>query len=375
MAYTALGMQLPQQQVAWVRESIKAFRAQFFFQRFTGTDSNNIVQVVNELKATPNGDRAFIGLVQDLRGSGIVGDNDIDGRMEALESSWVEIHCDQLRKAIGSKGRVDDQRSVFNFRNEAKDKAAYWRARIMEEFLILCASGISLTYNTDGSTRLVGAEDDPATLAYAADITAPSAHRYFSFNGTNLVAGDTTTMTTSYVPKYGMIVDAMAEAKTRGVKPLIIGGKEYMVYLCHPKTYARLLKDSDFRTAIVQGEARGPNNPIFTGATVTMDGLVIHTNNRVYTTMGRVSGTSAAVGKWGPGWDVEGTRSLLLGCQALAFGDIWGSAKWYEGKRDHDAKNVISVAMYTGIVKPKFISRFDGDAVEDFGVIAIDLAL
>ncbi|MDP3971313.1 MAG: DUF4043 family protein [Sulfuritalea sp.] len=371
MGFTALGSQLPEQQKAWVKESIRAFRANFFFEKFTGTGPNNIVQVCNELKKTANGDRAGIGLVQDLKGSGIVGDNDIDGRTEALESSWVEIQCDQLRKAISSKGRVDDQRSVFNFRTEAKDKASYWRARIMEEFLILCASGIALTYNTDGSTRSIDAEDDPATLAYAADVTAPSTNRHFAFNGTSLVAGDTTTMTTSYVPKYGMIVDAMAEAKTRGIKPLMIGGKEHMVYLCHPKTFARLKKDTDFREAIVQGDARGSNNPIFTGATVTMDGLVIHTNTRVYTTLGKTS----SVDKWGAGNDVDGTRSLLLGCQALAFGDIWGAAKWYEGKRDHDAKNVISVAMYTGMLKPTFISRFDSDAVEDFGVIALDLAL
>ena len=373
--YTALGNQLPEQQKAWVRESIKAFRADFFFSKFTGAGPNNIVQVCNELKKTASGDRAGIGLVQELQGSGIVGDNDFDGRYESLESSWVEIHCDQLRKGVASKGRVDDQRSVFNFRTEAKDKVSYWRARVMEEFMILCASGIALTYNTDGSTRTVGAEDDPATLAYAADVTAPSTNRHFAFNGTNLVAGDTTTMTTGYVPKYGMIVDAMAEAKSRGVNPLMIGGKEHFVYLCHPKTFARLKKDADFRDALVGAEARGSKHPIFTGATVTMDGAIIHTNNRVYTTTGRVSGTSAAVGKWGAGWDVEGTRSLLLGRQALAFGDIWSAAKWYEGKRDHDAKNVISLAMYTGILKPKFISRFDSNAVEDFGVIALDLAL
>lgn len=370
-SFTALGAQLPEQKQAWVMESIKAFRENFFFQKFTGTGPNNIVQVCNELKKTPNGDRAGIGLVQELKGSGIVGDNDFDGRYEALESSWVEIHCDQLRKGLSSKGRVDDRRSIFNFRTEAKDKAAYWRARIMEEFMILCASGVSLTYNTDGSTRAVGAEDDPATLAYAADITAPSTNRHFAFNGTSLVAGDTTTMTTAYVPKYGMIVDAMAEAKTRGVNPLLIGGKEHYAYLCHPKTFARLKKDADFRDAVVLGEARGPNHPIFTGATVTMDGLVVHTNNRVYTTLGKTS----SVDKWGSVNTLDGTRSLLLGRQALAFGDIWGAAEWYEGKRDHDAKNVISLAMYTGILKPKFISRFDADAVEDFGVVALDLAL
>jgi len=104
---------------------------------------------------------------------------------------------------------------------------------------------------------------------------------------------------------------------------------------------------------------------------VTMDGLIIHPNTRVFTTSGRTSG----VDKWGAGNLVDGTRSLLLGCQALAYADIWGAAKWFEGKEDDDAKNVISIAAYCGILKPQFTSRLDNDTVQDFGVIAIDLTL
>ncbi len=370
MSYTALGAQLPEQQRAWVKDSLRVFREQFFFQKFTGTSDNSIVQVVNELKRTANGDRAMIGLVQEIKGAGIVGDNDIDDRREALESSWVEIHCDQLRQGVSSKGRVDDQRSVYDFRKESRDKLGYWRARMMEELCLLTLSGISYSKNTDGSTRLVGGQDDPTTLAFAADVTAPSTNRHFAFNGTSLVAGDTSTVTTSYVPKYGMIVDAMAEAKTRGVKSLMIDGKEHMVYLCHPKTFARLKKDGDFRDAIILGSERGTKNPVFTGGTVTMDGLIIHPNTRVYNTAGLASGS-----KWGSGGTVDGTRSLLLGAQALGYADLWGSAKWYEGKTDDDAKNIISIAAYFGLLKPKFTSRFDADTVEDFGVMALDLAL
>ena len=126
--------------------------------------------------------------------------------------------------------------------------------------------------------------------------------------------------------------------------------------------------NADFRDAVVQGNARGMDNPIFTGATVTMDGLVIHTNNRVYNT----SGTST---KWGAGNAVEGTRSLLMGCQALGFADLWGDASWYEGKDDDDAKDKITIGMYAGVIKPKFLSRLDGNTVQDFGVMALDLAL
>lgn len=370
MAYTALGAQQPNQKQAWVKESIKTFRENFFFEKFMGPGENSIIQTVKELKRTEKGDRALIGLVQDMQGSGIVGDNDIDGRREALESDWVEIHTDQLRQGTSSKGRVDDQRSIYTFRTEAKDKLAYWRASIQEQLLILTASGISYNYNCDGSTRTVGAQDDLRTLEFAADVAAPSSARHFSFNGTSIVSGDTTAITTGYVPKYGMIVDLMAEAKTKGIKPLRVGGQEHYVYLCHPKTFAKLKKDSDFRDAVINAGDRGKMNPIFTGATLTMDGLIIHANNRVYNTAGAASGS-----KWGAGGTVDGTRSLLMGCQAIGHADLWGMAEWFEGKEDDDAKNIISIAMYFGMRKLKFNSRYDSNTVQDFGVFAVDLAL
>lgn len=370
MGFTPLGGQMPAQKKAWVKESIKTFCENFFFEKFMGTSENNIIQTVKELKRTEKGDVAGIGLVQDMRGSGIVGDNDIDGRRETLESSWSEIKTDQLRNGVTSKGRVDDQRAIFDFRTEAKDKLAYWRAKIQEELLILTASGISYNFNTDGSVRTIGAQDDPRTLAFAADVAVPSSGRHYNFTSGAFVAGDTSTISASSLPVYGMIVDAMAEARLKGIKPLKIGGQDHYVYLCHPRTFARLKKDSDFRTAIIQAGDRGKDNPIFSGATLTMDGLIIHTNNRVFNTYGAASGS-----KWGATSILDGTRSLLMGCQALAHADLWNAAQWYEGKEDDDAKNVISIAMYLGMRKPQFVSRVDSDTVQDFGLMAINLAL
>lgn len=371
MGFTPLGSQMPEQKKAWVKESIKSFRENFFFDKFMGTSENSIIQTVRELKKTEKGDVAGIGLVQDMRGTGIVGDNSIDGRRETLESDWIEIHCDQLRNGIISKGRVDDQRSVFDFRTEAKDKLAYWRAQIQEELIILTLSGIAYNYNTNGSLRSIGAQDDPRTLAFAADVATPTSGRHFNFTSGVIAAGDTTTISSSSVPVYGMIVDLMAEAKTKGIKPLKVGGQDHYVYLCHPKTFARLKKDDDFRNAIVNAGERSKMNPVFTGSTVTMDGLIIHVNNRVYNTSGATSGS----GKWGSGHLVDGTRSLLLGCQALAHADLWGSAQWYEGKEDDDAKNVISTSMYFGMLKTQFNSILDSDTTQDFGVMCINLAL
>lgn len=370
MAFTAFGAQMPEQKKAWVKETIKTYRENFFFEKFMGKGENSIIQTIKELRKTEKGDRAMIPLVQDLRGSGIVSDNDIDGRRETLESFWLEIHTDQLRKGVSSRGRVDDQRSVLDFRTEAKDKLAYWRASIQEELIILTASGISYKYNTDGSIRYVGSEDDLSTLEFAADVTAPTNNRHYMFDGSDLGAGDTTAITTGSVPKYGMIVDLMAEAKMRGIKPLKVGGQDHYVWLCHPRTFAKLKKDPDFRDVVVHAGDRGKKNPIFTGATVTMDGLIIHTNMRVFNTMGADSGE-----KWGKTGTVDGVRTLLMGCQALGHADLWKSASWYEGKEDDDARNVISIAQYWGVRKFRYPSRRDADTVQDFGLMALDLAL
>jgi hypothetical protein len=224
---------------AWVSETIKAFRQQSFWERFTGTTANSIVHRITELKKTEKGDRAMIGLKANLKASGIVGDNDIDGRREAIETYWVEVHTDQLRKSVCSKGRVDDQQAVYDFRKEAKDSLADWKAQINDDMMFLAASNISFTYNTDGSTRALGAEDSLLQLEYAADVAAsPTSKRHFTFDGTNLIAGNTGAIAAAYVPKYGALVDLCAEAKTRGVKPLMINGQEVYVHVVHPKTFA-----------------------------------------------------------------------------------------------------------------------------------------
>lgn len=367
MAFTALGALQPEQKRAWVRESIRAFREKFFFKNWMGTSEDSVIQLVKELKKTETGDRAMIGLVPDMASPGVVGDNTLEDREDSLEADWIELPCDQLRNGLKSKGRVDNQRSVLDFRKEARDKLGYWRAQICEELLILTASGVGYQYRTDGALRDNRGQDDLTELAFAGSVSAPSSERHFRYTATGIDVGDTTQIASSSVPKYGSLVDLHAEARSRGIKTIRIGGIDCLVYLCHPKHFAQLKKDSDFREAVIHANERGMKHPILTGATVTMDGLVIHTNNRVYNTLRAASGS-----KWGAGYAINGTRSLLMGAQAMGFADLWGAADWYEGKKDHDNKDVISIAMYIGMLKTKFKSDLAMSAPQDFGLFAID---
>jgi hypothetical protein len=110
---------------------------------------------------------------------------------------------------------------------------------------------------------------------------------------------------------------------------------------------------------------RGNENPIFKGSYITMNNLIIKPYRRVYTT------TTATV-KWGGG-SVNGSRSLLLGAQALAMVDL-GPVGWEEDDKDYRHRWGLAVDKAVGFTKAKFKDSLTG-TVEDFSILAVDHAL
>lgn len=369
MSATDFGQQQTARRANWGHAAYEVFRDNFYLERLTGTGEGNVIERIDELTKTKSGeDHAMIHLVEDLRGGGVVGDNQLADREVELSSAWQKIEIDQLRNATVDKGRMANLRSVLNFRRESKDKLGRWLADTLEDLSILTLSGIDYSFNTDGSARLTPAgQDDLTDLLFATDVSAPSANRHFRWDAASgLEAGDTTAVAANDVPVYNMLVDIAAEADTRGLKRIKRGGKEYFILMVHTKTMARLYKDADFRSVIVNADSRGEGNAIFSGAVVTMHGLVIHPYRRTYNTL-------RATTKWGAGNAIDGTRSLLLGAQALAMADL-DSPEWNEEERDFKNRRAIAISKMFGLLKPQFPSAYDG-TVEDFGVMALDHAI
>jgi len=373
MAQTNFGAQKPQVIYDWEHKAYKAYRDALFFKNYMGSNGSNIVERITKPTKNDKGvTGAMLHLIADLPTGGILGDNQVLGRQSRLQSYWVSVEVDQLTNAIVNTGRLDDQASVDNFREEAKDRLARVDAQTWDELSFLTLSGIGYGLNTDGSVRTPSSsQDDLSTIRFASTVVAPSTNRHFNWNGTALVAGDTTTITSAYVPSYSMVVKAMAKARQQRLPPLRIGGKDYYVLLVHPMTYAALKLDSMFNSSVVQGMPRSPDNPVFTGATITIDGAIIATHNYVFNTLGATSGgTAGAGGKWGSGQAVDGTRTLLLGAQALGFVDM-EMPVWGEQDLDHGRQQSIAIQHMGGLVKPQFFSVYTG-TVEDFGVMAIN---
>lgn len=370
---TNFGALTSEQYTVWSRTFWKEARNKTFLMAFAGDSANSMVQRITELKDSTDGARAVITLVNDATGDGVVGDNTLKGNEEALKSSEAVITMDQWRHAHTNTGKMSDQRSIVNFRGEAKDNLANTAARVMDELMFLTLSGVSYTQKPDGAAR-VGSQ--LPNLTYASAVSAPSSKRHVRWtaaSGGSLQQGDTTQITAADVPTYNMLLDLKARAVNSFIRPIRTddGVEVYNVFMT-PDGIAKLKKDQGFRDAVKDAGVRGGDNVLFKGTKhggrngIVLDGLNILEYRHVYNTRG-------AIVKWGAGNAIDGQRVLLCGAQALAFADI-GTAEWKEEMEDYDNITGIGIAKIFGLLKPKLFSTAH-QSVQDFGVLVCDTAL
>ena len=372
MAKTNFAALTNEQKTTWSKDFWKTARNLSFMNQFAGTGANAMVQRITELKKSEKGARAVITLIPDLEGDGVTGDYEQEGNEEALGLGEQVIGLDQLRNANRLSGRMADQKSVVNFREQSKDKLAYWIADRMDQLAFLTLSGIVYSKKTNGAIRPVKATgQNLVDLEYASDVVAPSSARHlrWSLSASDIAAGDTTAITAADTLGYKALVLTRAHAKEnfiRGIKGP--NGEEVYHVFVTPQTMARLKLDDDYKQNVRHAYTRGGNNPLFSGtSSVMVDGLVIHEFRHVFNTRGLASGA-----KWGATGTVNGSRVLMCGAQAMGFADI-GDAMWDEETFDYGNQNGIAIGKIFGLVKPQFHSVVSG-SVQDFGVVVLDVA-
>ena len=126
MAATNFAKLTDEQKTVWSMDFWKQARKYSFLNKFTGTSQDSLVQRITELRKSEKGARAVITLVADLVGDGVAGDRTLKGNEEAMKSFDQVIRLDQLRHANINEGRMSEQKSVVTFREQSRDKLAYW---------------------------------------------------------------------------------------------------------------------------------------------------------------------------------------------------------------------------------------------------------
>jgi N4-gp56 family major capsid protein len=368
MAVTNFNKLTSEQKTVWSRQVWKAARNLAFTTKFTGKGPNSMIQRITELTKSEKGTRAVLTLVADLEEDGVGGDNQLEGNEEEIKAYDQVIQIDQLRNANRHKGRLADQKSVVNFREQSRDVLAYWLADRIDQLAFLTLSGVAYTFTNRGASR---ASSTFSGLDFAGDVTSPSTNRYRRWDATTgLQAGATGSVAAADTPSWAMMVELKAFAKdkyVRGIKGP--GGQEFYHVFMTPQGMAKLRQDPDYLANVRNAGVRGGSNELFKGTdTVMVDGLMIHEYRHVYNTAGAASGS-----KWGSGSTVDGQAVLFAGAQALGMADI-GAPEWVEKGFDYDNQQGISVGKLFGFLKPVFRSNIDSSN-EDFGVIRCDTAI
>lgn len=369
MALTNFSLLTSEQKTAWSMDMWRHARNFAFTNKFMGDGSNSMIQHITELKKSEKGARAVITLLADLEGDGVVGDRTLEGNEEAMKSYDQVIRIDQLRHANRHEGKMADQKSVVEFRNNSKNALAYWLSDRIDQLAFLTMSGVSYAMQNNGKVR-VGS--DFPFLEFAGDVSAPTSQRKLRWNGTTKVLvqnGATSDVTAADTPMWELFVQLKAYAKDqymRGVKGA--GGAEKFHCFLTPQAMAKLKLDPTYMQNVRSAQKRSSENPLFTGDEIEIDGIVFHEFRHVYNTSGALSGS-----KWGAGGAIEGCQMLFCGAQALAMADL-GNPDWVEKGFDYDNQQGISTAKIIGFLKPKFNSIYSGNTVQDFGVISVYVA-
>ena len=380
MANTNFAALTSEQLTIWSRDFWRVARNMSFINQFAGSGSNAMVQRISELTQSEKGARAVLTLLADMTGDGIVGDNTLEGNEESLRAYDIVVTIDQLRFANRLSGRLADQKSVVNFREHSRDALAYAMADRMDQLAFLTLSGIGYNLKNNGALRpSMNSGQNLNDLEFSSAISAPTSNRHRRVDATGgLVAGDVTAMDAADKLSYSTIVDLKAYAKDNYIRGLRGAGNDETFHLfVTPQVMADLKLDSDFLANVRQAGVRGPGSSLFSGSSSLMvDGVMIHEFRHVFNTNSALSGSSSNAGaagyKWGANADVNGSRCIFAGAQALAMADI-GIPEIVEDTFDYGNQNGISIGKIFGLKKPVYHSDHTGQD-EDFGVIALDVA-
>ena len=308
---------------AWAKSTFSAGMQKSFFNKFTGNSPENIIQIKEELKKSA-GDTIHIPLLMPLSGTGVTGDNILEGNEEELIYRDFTVTIDQIRNGVRIKGKMEEKKVQLDMRKDARTALSKWLADYIDKKIF---SELSTDPTPD---RIVygGTAIDEASIG-AADI----------FN-------------TKLIGRAKRI--ALADENTM-IKPVRIDGIDTYVMIIDQWQARDLTADEIWINAQQHANIRGNKNPIFSGALGMYDGVIIHQCNRVLRTETGSGGTKVG-------------HALFLGAQAAVFA-LGENPTWEEDVFDYRNKVGYSCGRIFGIKKTQF--KYDGINQTDFGCVNV----
>lgn len=354
----------------WERELFQDALDNLVFSQIglMGSDDNKVIQTKDGLKKS-KGDTINIGLTMKLSGNGVDGDDELEGNEEAITAYSEAVVIGKKRFAVRLTGKLDEQINAYDMRKDAKDKLSMRLQEFLERQIFLKLGGVVNTTITDIAGTVVAAgatwSNTPDVVSNT-DTNAGYGARYLCADYTS---GATSLASTDLITP-ALISRCKIKAMTAvpKVRPLRINGKNCYVMFIHPYQAFDLKNNATFAQAMREAEARGKDNPIFTGALGLWDGVVIHESEYCPFLDISAAGYNFGAAASGTQYSADCARALLLGRQAGVYARCENPNGWVEKSFDYDDKTGFATGLLGGIQKVQFNSK-------DYGVISLDTAV
>ncbi|MBI4396130.1 MAG: N4-gp56 family major capsid protein [Elusimicrobia bacterium] len=358
----------------WQKELYADVIANLYFTEngMMGEDDNNIIQIKPDLQKQ-KGDAITFGLTARLTGNGVSGDDELEGNEEKINAYSESISINQKRFAVRLEGKLDEQKNAYNMRTDAKSKLSDRVQEFVERQAFLKMAGVGNTSLTDVGGAVVGADctwSNTPDVIPAADENTGYGNRYlcadYTSGTTSLAATDLIT------PALISRLKVKAQMANPKVRPLKIKGKNYYVLFVHPWQAFDLKRNPEFAQAMRDAEARGKDNPIFTGALGIWDGVILHEHEYVpFLDVSALTNDNFAGAGGGTACAVDAFRAILVGRQALGFAKCQNENGWVEETFDYKNKTGFATGLIGGIQKIMFNSKEYGTVVLDTSATAL----
>jgi len=332
-----------------------------------GKGDNYIVSIDDELSKV-KGEKKTFGISYKLNsGKGTTGDSELEGNEKVLQDYSQDVAIDQIREAVRLKGSLEEQKTAYDMRMNAKSQLATWKAEMIERQIFFKLGGVNNTSLTDVNgvavAELCAWSNAPAQVP-AADTAAGTGDRYLCADSSG---ADSLASTDIITPQLISRAKKKAMLASPRIQPLKVNGKNYFVMFVHPNQAYDLYYNATFAQARREAEVRGKENPIFTGALGVWDGVVIHEHEYVPYLDISVAGHNFNSATVGTDFSADCYRALLCGRQAVCYADCKNPKGWVEETFDYSNKVGFATGLIGGIQKTAFNSL-------DYAVIAVDTA-
>lgn len=255
----------------WDDKAFNEYLDKLVLKNYMGMDTESLIQVKENLMKA-KGDQITLGLAAGLKSQGVIGEAAMEGNEEAMIFRDYSVTLQQYKNAVRLNGSLTAQRTAFDMKDEARPSLTTWLAQFVENKLFNALNSIDgVDYATSTSTQRNTWLTNNADRVLFGNAKANNAS---NVHASSLLNVDTTNdgLSTDVIS----LAKRMAQLADPKIRPIKLeNGEEWYVMFVHNLCARDLKATTNWKQAQQYAQNRGMDNPLFTGALGTWDGVVL----------------------------------------------------------------------------------------------------